>query len=99
MTFNWEISVGSIMAVMTVIAGIFGFYYSTRNDMQQLKDAMTAVKDDLKMLNKVVMDVALSNVRQDNFEKRTDDRFKHMEEDIREMKHGDGFVTKRREQA
>ncbi len=60
--------------------------------VRQLTADMTDIKGDLKLLNKVVLDVALSNQRQDNFEKRTDDRFKHMEDDIRELKHGEGLI-------
>ena len=91
-TFNWEINIGSVIAIMTVAGGIASFYFGTRGDLKTLRDAMIGVKDDLKMLNKVVMDVALSNQRQDNFEKRTDDRFNMILEDIRDMKHGRGLI-------
>ena len=60
--------------------------------VRQLTADMTDIKGDLKLLNKVVLDVALSNQRQDNFEQRTDYRFKRIEDDIREMKHGEGFI-------
>lgn len=82
---------GVIKDMITIGTPIFlfgGLAYMVR----QLTSDVTDIKGDLKLLNKVVLDVALSNQRQDNFEKRTDDRFKHMEDDIREMKHGKGFV-------
>jgi len=89
MTFNWEISLGTLISIATLIFVAGGFYWSTKSLYEQVND----IKEDLKSLNKVVMDVALSNVRADNFEKRTDDRFRHIEEDIRELKHGEGFIN------
>ena len=93
MNFNPELNIGTIVIALTFVASMGGFYYGTRSDLKTLQDAMLGVKEDLKLLNKVVMDVALSNQRQDNFEKRTDDRFRHMEDDLREMKHGKGFIS------
>src|SRR5262252_4425560 len=78
-------------AIGTPIFLFGGLAYMVR----QLTKDVGDIKGDLKLLNKVVMDVALSNQRQDNFEKRTDDRFKHMEDDLRELKHGDGFISAR----
>lgn len=84
---DWGL-VKDLLAIGTPIFLFGGLAYMVR----QLNADVGDIKGDLKMLNKVVMDVALSNQRQDNFEKRTDDRFKHLEDDIREMKHGKGFV-------
>lgn len=88
LNFNPEITITTIISLATMVFVAGGFYFTTRSLYAQVSD----IREDLKALNKVVMDVALSNQRQDNFEKRTDDRFKHMEDDIRELKHGKGFV-------
>jgi hypothetical protein len=66
-----------------------GFWYMT----WQLKRQVDQIKEDLKLLNKVVLEQALSNQRQDNFEQRTDYMFKEIQDDIRELKHGKGFIT------
>ena len=92
MVFNWEISLGSLGAILTVAGGVASFYFGTRNDMKQLQAAMLGVKDDLKLLNKVVMEQALSNQRQDNFEESTRQEFMRLRDDIRDMKHGRGFI-------
>lgn len=77
-----------LLTIGAVVFACGGLAYMVR----QLNSDVGDIKDDLKALNKVIMDVALSNQRQDNFEKRTDDRFKHLEDDIRELKHGKGFI-------
>jgi hypothetical protein len=92
-TFNWDFNVATML---TVAAGVASFYFGTRNDLKVLSktlaDALAKLDANVEKMNKVVMDLALSTQRQDNFEKRTDDRFQHVEEDIREMKHGKGFI-------
>lgn len=96
MVFNYEINITTALAVLTAAGSIASFYFGTRNDLRGLKEAlgngMSKLDDNIDKMNKVVMDLALSTQRQDNFEKRTDDRFKMMIDDIREMKHGKGFV-------
>lgn len=92
-TFNWDFNVATML---TVAAGIASFYFGTRNDLKTLKDVlgegMAKLDKNIDTMNKVVMDLALSTQRQDNYEKRTDERFKHVEDDVREMKHGKGFI-------
>jgi hypothetical protein len=79
---DWTINLGSILTFGGIVFAAGGFFYSTKTQNER----MSNIEQDLKSLNKVVMDVALSNQRQDNFEKRTDDRFRHVEDDIRELK-------------
>ena len=103
MLFNWEISLGSIMAVITMAGGVASFYFGTKNDTRQLKDSLTGFKDDfaaamlkldknIETLNNVVMQQALGNQRQDNYEKRTDAAIQDIKADLRELKHGQGFI-------
>lgn len=94
-SLDLSINLGTVISLLTIVFAAGGFYVFTKNlgkALDAFKIQVDEIKDDLKLLNKVVMDVALSNQRQDNFEKRTDDRFKHVEDDIREMKHGKGFI-------
>lgn len=99
MTFNPEITFTTIISVLTMVFIAGGFYYGNKslfekvNDLKkEVTDFKDGLKEDLKALNKVVMDVALSNQRQDNFEKRHDSDISAIKDDIREMKHGKGFV-------
>lgn len=97
--FNWEVNLGSLISIAMVIFAAGGFVAVTRSLGQNLKaltdsftKQMDEVKDDLKLLNKVVMDQALSTQRQDNFEETTRQEFLRIRDDIKEMKHGKGFV-------
>jgi uncharacterized membrane protein len=89
-TFNPEFTIGTIIIVISFIAVMGGFYYVTRSDMAQFKKdfgrAMTKIEENLDKLNKVMLDVALSNARQDNYEKRTDETFGRVQQDIRDLK-------------
>lgn len=102
-TFNWEINVTSLIAIIGIIGFFWKFYYGTENSNKQFADAllkidsnldkaMTKIDKNIETSNKIMMDMALSNQRMDNTDKRNDDRFKHLEEDMREMKHGKGFI-------
>jgi hypothetical protein len=96
MVFNYEINVTAVIAILTAAASLGSFYFGTRNSLSNLEkvlgDGMNRLDKNVEMMNKVVMDLALSTQRQDNFERRTDDRFKNMSDDIREMKHLKGFI-------
>lgn len=96
MVFNWEINITTAIAVLTAAGAVASFYFGTRNDLKGLKEVldvgMTKLDKNIDAMNKVVMDLALSTQRQDNYEKRTDDRLKNLSDDIREMKHGKGFI-------
>lgn len=99
-TFNWEVNLGAAISIAMIIFAAGGFVTVTRSLGKNLtdlaasfKDQMREVKDDLKLLNKVVTDQALSTQRQDNFEDATRQEFLRIRDDIKEMKHGRGFVN------
>jgi hypothetical protein len=96
MIFNYEINITAVIAILTAAASLASFYFGTRNSLNNLEKVlgtgMDRLEKNIEMMNKVVMDLALSTQRQDNFEKRTDDRFKMMTDDIRDMKHLKGFI-------
>lgn len=103
MVFNWEINVTTGLALVGAAIAVGKFYFGTQNDAittnkalenleKVLGDGMSKLDKNIDSMNKVVMDLALSTQRQDNFERRTDERFARMLDDIREMKHGKGFI-------
>lgn len=99
--FNWEISLGTLISLATVIFAAGGFYAFAKNlgnNMTTLTTTFTKqvddIKEDLKSLNKVIMDVAVQNKRIDNLEERNNSEIAHLKEDIRDLKHGDGFIKK-----
>lgn len=106
---NWELNLGSLLIVASVIFSAGGFYAATRSQVAQakkdndaLKEDISDIKTDLKTLNKVVMDVALQNQRLDNqaeritqIEKRSDARLLALETRWDEVRRGEGLIVDR----
>lgn len=61
-----EISIGSIITIATVLLGLSGFYWRTTMDGKAFKDDIVEIKTDLKMLNKIMTDLAVQDKRLDN---------------------------------
>jgi hypothetical protein len=100
---NWEVNVGSLLIVASIIFSAGGFYAVSRRDEKQnkidvdriskdLKDDINDIKSDLKALNKVVMDVALQNQRLDQQE----ERLNLLDKRFDELRRGEGLITERR---
>jgi|SRR5215472_7406138 len=90
MNFNPEFSIGTIIIVFSLAASFGGFYYGTRRDLQRFKEdfalAMEKIEQNLDKLNEVILGLALSKARQDNYEKRTDETFTQIKEDVRDLR-------------
>ena len=54
------------ITILSVIFVAGGFYWITKSDMKVLKENVVAIKEDLKMLNKAVAEIAVQNARFDN---------------------------------
>jgi uncharacterized protein YneF (UPF0154 family) len=59
-TIEWSLNIGT---VLVIIFSAGGFYFVTRMDMKALKDNVIAIKEDLKVLNKAVADIAVQDAR------------------------------------
>lgn len=88
---DWTVNIGQIGTIGAIIFAAGGFYYGS----QRMKLDITEIKADLKMLNKVVMDVALQNQRIDNLEHRIDERFGALEHRWDEVRRGEGLIRER----
>lgn len=90
--FNPEINLGTLISLATFVFLAGGFFATGRSVFKQMGEMRT----DLKKLNEVVTAVAVQNARLDNLEKRYDGEIQHLKEDIRDMKHWEGFITRPR---
>lgn len=63
---EWSFNLGTIVVLIFATGG---FYWVTKYDMRVLKDNVLAIKEDMKMLNKAVSDIAVQTTRLDNQEK------------------------------
>lgn len=88
--FNYEFSVGTMVIAGTFVATMGGFYFGTKNDLRNLREdfsmAMTKIEESLVKLNSVILEIALSKQRQDNYERRTDETFTQLKEEMKELK-------------
>lgn len=85
---DWTINVGSLVQVLVLIGGIFAFVYSVKGDVSQVKVNITDIKDELKELRKVLT----TQVDHDGRLKRCEDDIRSLREDVKELRHGEGFV-------
>lgn len=76
---------------MEIIAAVFaggGFYQAMKN----LTSKVSKIEADLIKLNDVVMQVALNKKDQDNFASAMLERFKRIEETVRDIQHGRNLI-------
>lgn len=92
MMLDWNINVGQIITIGTLLFAAAGFYYRQLFDSRTFKSDISEIKEDLKMLNKLVMDVALQNARIDNLGQS----IVNMQRDIHELRRGEGYITPQR---
>ena len=75
------VTVGNLIEILTIfIGGVVGFL-SLKGTVGQLSGDVTELKADIKALNKIVISMAVA-----------DQRITAAEQDIRELRHGRGFV-------
>lgn len=85
----WEISLGSLLTVLSVMGVGFGFYYQTLYDSRRFKSDINEIKTDLKVLNKIIADLAVQTSRLDN----QAERLNRFDARLDELRHGKGFVS------
>lgn len=81
---DYTINIGHIVQIIVILGGGISALAIMRSTVANLKDDMTDIKVDLKEFGKAIVTLAVATKRLDN-----------IEEDIRDMKHGRGFVTNR----
>lgn len=88
MLLEWTVRVGDIIAAVTFIIGGLGAYYAIKSDVRVLRHDFANMKTAVDLLATAVAAFGgtLTKVAVQ------DERIKNIENDIREMKHGDGFV-------
>ena len=75
------ITVGNLIEIATIFIGGVVVFISLKGTVSQLSGDVTELKADIRALNKVVISMAVA-----------DQRIAVAEQDIRELRHGRGFV-------
>jgi hypothetical protein len=81
---DYTINVGHILQIVVIIGGGVSALIVMRNTVANLKEDMTDMKTEIKKVGEVLVTLAVTTKRLDN-----------VEEDIRDMKHGRGFIANR----
>ena len=94
-TLSWEISIGSILTLATMIFAAGGFYFNTKGQAKEI----TEIKNTLIKMEGVVTTVAVQKERLDNQaaiatedRKAMNERLGRLERMFDEMRHGKGFI-------
>lgn len=96
MIINYTISIGNLIQIAAIIGGGLLVLVTLKNDVKSLKDGAKNLKLDLGQMQLEIKKLGdiLVNLADIRGEIRVlDTRVTAAEQDIREMRHGDGFVT------
>lgn len=85
---DWTINVGTLAQIGVIIGGIFAFVYSVKGDVAKVKDNISDIKEELKELRKVFT----TQVDHDGRLTRAEADIRSLRDDIKELRHGEGFV-------
>ncbi len=81
---NYTITIGNIIEILAIVGGGILALVTLRATVNNLKEDMTDMKTEIKKVGEVLVKMAVTQTRLDN-----------VEQDIRDLKHGRGFVTQR----
>lgn len=81
MVVDYTITVGNIIEISTIVGGGLLALLTLRNTVNNLKTDMTDMKVEIKKVGEVLVKMAVTQTRLDN-----------VEQDIRDLKHGRGFI-------
>ena len=78
---DYSITIGNIIEIGTIIGGGLLALVTLRATVNNLKEDMTDMKTEIKKVGEVLVKMAVTQTRLDN-----------VEQDIRDLKHGRGFI-------
>ena len=78
---DYTITIGNIIEVSAILGGGAYAVLQMKGTVTNLKNDMTDMKIEIKKVGEVLIQMAV-----------TDNRLTNLEQDIRELKHGEGFV-------
>jgi prefoldin subunit 5 len=80
---DYTINLGAIIQIIVIVGGGLVAMISMKGTVDNIKSDMDEMKTDLKKVGDALVTLAVATKRLD-----------HVEEDIREMKHGRGFIQR-----
>jgi F0F1-type ATP synthase epsilon subunit len=89
LNIEWStVSIGNILTIVMIIFVAGGFYYITKTDVSALKDNVYEIKESLKVLSKILTELAVQDKRLEN----QTEQVNQLRGELIEMRYGRGFV-------
>ena len=85
---DWTLNIGTIVQILVIAGGVFAFIFSVKGDVSKVKENITDIKDELKELRKVFT----TQVDHDGRLARAEEDIRAIRADVKELRHGEGFV-------
>lgn len=85
---DWTINVGTMIQIGVIVASIVAFIVAVKGDVGTVKGNISDIKQELKELRKVLT----TQVDHDGRIERLEQDVRDMRADIKELRHGEGFV-------
>lgn len=85
---DWNLNIGTIVQILVLASGALAFIFAVKGDVAGMKEDMTDIKQELKELREVFT----TQVDHDGRLLRVEQDIRDMRSDIKEMRHGEGFV-------
>lgn len=81
MVIDYTITVGNIIEIGAIVGGGFAVFITLKNSVANLKTDVDGIQTEIKKIGDVLITQADQNRR-----------ILHLEDDVRELRHGHGFV-------
>lgn len=81
MVIDYTITIGNIIEIATICGGGFAVFLTLKNNVANLKTDVDGIQTEIKKIGEVLITQADQNRR-----------IVHLEDDVRELRHGHGFV-------
>lgn len=85
------ITVGNIIEIMVIAAGGIGMFFTLKNTVANIKVEVDGMQKEIKKLGEIL--IAQADMRGEM--KVINTRVTAVEQDIRELRHGEGFIQSR----
>lgn len=86
MVVDATITIGNIIEITTIAGGALVAVVVLRGTVANMKDDLTDLKTEIKKVGEVLIKMAV-----------TDQRVANLEQDVRDLRHGRGFIANRSE--
>jgi uncharacterized membrane protein YqgA involved in biofilm formation len=93
MTFDPVINMNTVITSLVAIGGVLGFIYTMKGKLdslvQRIEDKFDTIDKDVA----AIRDLLTTQIRQDGRIGRLEEQMLEVRKDIRELRHGGGFVN------